>query len=292
MPETLLLTKFYAPSARSSLVHRSRLLEKINDGLRLGRKLTLISAPAGFGKTTLVSEWITNCNCKVVWLSLDERDNDPTRFLSYLITGLQTIEKNVGAGVLAVLQSPQPPPTETSLTILLNEISTILDNFTLVLDDYHMIDSEPIDLALTFLLDHLPPQMHMMITTREDPSLPLSRYRARGQLTELRAFDLRFNQEEAGAFLNKVMNLDLSAENVGALESRTEGWIAGLQLAALALLAMQDREDTTGFIQAFAGSHRFVLDYLVDEVLLRQSEQIRSFLLQTAILDQPLCSTV
>ena len=181
---------------------------------------------------------------------------------------------------------------ESILTTLLNEIAAIPDNFILVLDDYHVIDSEPIDHALTFLLDHLPPQMHLVITTREDPSLPLARYRARGQLTELRAADLRFTPEEAAEFLNQMMNLNLSAENIAALETRTEGWIAGLQLAAL---SMQGREDIASFIQAFTGSHRFVLDYLVEEVLQHQSEHIRSFLLQTAILDRfcaPLCNAV
>ncbi|MRS03379.1 helix-turn-helix transcriptional regulator, partial [bacterium] len=191
-----------------------------------------------------------------------------------------------------MIQYPQSPPPEASLTILVNEISAIQDNFILVLDDYHMIDTEPIDQALTFMLDHLPPNMHMVITTREDPSLPLSRYRARGQMTEIRVADLRFTPEEAGAFLNQVMKLNIAGEDIAALEMRTEGWIAGLQLAAL---SMHDREDTTSFIQAFTGSHRFVLDYLVEEVLLHQSEQIRSFLLQTAILDRlcaPLCNAV
>ena len=194
--------------------------------------------------------------------------------------------------MLAALQSPQPPPTESILTTLLNEITAIPDNFILVLDDYHVIDSEPVDHALTFLLDHLPPQMHLVITTREDPSLPLARLRARGQLTELRAADLRFTPAEAAEFLNQMMGLNLSAEDIAALETRTEGWIAGLQLAAL---SMQGREDIASFIQAFTGSHRFVLDYLVEEVLQHQPEHIRSFLLQTAILDRfcaPLCNAV
>ena len=194
--------------------------------------------------------------------------------------------------MLGVLQSPQPPPTESILTTLLNEIATIPDNFILVLDDYHVIDSKPVDHALTFLLDHLPPQMHLVIATREDPSLPLARYRVRGQLTELRAADLRFTPAEAAEFLNQMMGLNLSAEDIAALETRTEGWIAGLQLAAL---SMQGREDIASFIQAFTGSHRFVLDYLVEEVLQHQPEHIRSFLLQTAILDRfcaPLCNAV
>jgi ATP/maltotriose-dependent transcriptional regulator MalT len=292
MPEPLLLTKLYIPPPRPKIVLRPRLIERLNQGLAPGCKLTLISASAGFGKTTLVSEWIASCERPAAWLSLDEGDNDPTHFLAYLVAALQTIAPKIGEGILVALQSTQPPPSEALLTTLLNEIATIPDNFILVLDDYHMIDSEPIDHAFTFLLDHLPPQMRLVIATREDPSLPLPRYRVRGQLTELRAADLRFTPEEAGAFLNQMMNLNLSVENIAALETRTEGWIAGLQLAAL---SMQARSDTAGFIQAFTGSHRFVLDYLVEEVLKHQSEHIRSFLLQTAILDRfcaPLCNAV
>ena len=292
MPAPILATKLYIPPPRPKVVLRPRLIERLNEGLAAGRKLTLISAPAGFGKTTLVSEWVAGCERPVAWLSLDEGDNDPARFLTYLVAALQTIAANIGAGVLAVLQSPQPPPIESILTTLLNEITTIPDNFILVLDDYHVIDSKPVDQALTFLLEHLPPQMHLVIATREDPSLPLARLRARGQLTELRAADLRFTPAEAAEFLNQVMGLNLSAEDIAALETRTEGWIAGLQLAAL---SMQGREDIASFIQAFTGSHRFVLDYLVEEVLQHQSEHIRSFLLQTAILDRfcaPLCNAV
>ena len=228
----------------------------------------------------------------MAWLSLDEGDNDPTRFLAYLVAALQTIAPTIGAGVLGVLQSPQPPPTEAILTALLNEITTIPDNFVLVLDDYHVIDAKPVDHALTFLLEHLPPQMHLVIATREDPQLPLARLRARGQLTELRAADLRFTPAEAAAFLNQVMGLNLSAEEIAALETRTEGWIAGLQLAAL---SMQGREDVAGFIRSFAGDNRYIVDYLVEEVLQRQPERVRSFLLQTSILDRlsgPLCDAV
>jgi LuxR family maltose regulon positive regulatory protein len=281
----------------------------MNEGLQ--RKLTLISASAGFGKTTLVSEWIAALTpspspagrgegVRVAWLSLDEGDNDPPRFLTYLVSALQTIVANIGEGMLSALQSPQPPPIESLLTALINEITTIPDNFIFVLDDYHIIDSKPVDNALAFLLEHLPPQMHLIITTREDPDLPLARLRARGQLTELRAADLRFTPAEAAEFLNHMMGLNLSAENIAALEARTEGWITGLQLAALALqgpLSMQGHasRDTSRFIQSFTGSHRFVLDYLVEEVLQRQSEHIRSFLLQTAILERlsgSLCDAV
>jgi LuxR family maltose regulon positive regulatory protein len=287
--------------------------------------MTLISAPAGFGKTTLVSEWVDNLRFtnddlrlnaskeshfinrksktlapgasagvehRIAWLSLDEGDNDPARFLTYLITALQTIETNIGKGLLGVLQSPQPPSAESVLTTLLNEISTISNDFILILDDYHVIDAKPVDRALTFLLEHQPPQMHLVIATREDPSLPLARLRASAQLTELRAADLRFTLSEATEFLNQVMGLKLSAENIAALETRTEGWIAGLQLAAL---SMQGQEDQASFIQSFTGSHHFVMDYLLEEVLKQQPEHIQTFLLRTSILERmcgPLCNAV
>jgi LuxR family maltose regulon positive regulatory protein len=310
MSTPILATKLYVPPPRAKIVVRPRLIEGLNEGLSLGRKLTLISAAAGFGKTTLVSEWIASCGQPVAWLSLDEGDNDSTRFLTYLVAALQTIAANIGEGVLGALQSPQPPSAESILTTLINEITAIPDNsstrpfgqsgqrFIFVLDDYHIIDSKSVDNALTFLIEHLPPQMHLVITTREDPPLPLARLRARGQLTELRAADLRFTPAEAAEFLNQAMSLQLSAEDIAALETRTEGWITGLQLAALALqgsLSMQGHPDTSRFIQSFTGSHRFVLDYLVEEVLQRQPEYIRIFLLQTAILDRfcaSLCNAV
>src|SRR3990172_5704043 len=296
MPTPVLATKLYIPPPRPKVVLRPRLIERLNEGLRqnqgFGRKLTLVSAPAGFGKTTLVSEWITSCERPAAWVSLDEGDNDPTRFLAYLVAALQTIAANIGEGVLRVLQAPQPPPIESILTALLNEITTVPDNFVLVLDDYHVIDAKPVDTALTFLLEHLPPQMHLVIATREDPQLPLARYRARGQLTELRAADLRFTPAEAAEFLNQVMGLNLSVEDSAALEARTEGWIAGLQLAAL---SMQGLQDTAGFIQSFTGSHHFVPDYLLEEVLQKQPESIQNFLRRTSILDRlcgPLCDAV
>jgi LuxR family maltose regulon positive regulatory protein len=254
--------------------------------------VTLISAPAGFGKTTLVSEWAIGAEQPVAWLSLDEGDNDPARFLAYLVTALQTIAANIGEGILTVLQAPQPPPAESTLTTLLNEITSLPRHFILMLDDYHVIDSKSVDQALTFLLEHQPPQMHIVIATREDPDLPLARLRAQGQLTELRASDLRFTLSEAAEFLHHVMGLKLSTENIASLEARTEGWIAGLQLAAL---AMQGYQDTAGFIQSFTGSHHFVMDYLVEEVLHQQPANIQKFLLRTSILDRlcgPLCEAV
>ncbi|CAA9359684.1 MAG: Transcriptional activator of maltose regulon, MalT, partial [uncultured Microvirga sp.] len=256
------------------------------------RRLTLVSAPAGFGKTTLLSEWIAGCGRPAAWLSLDRGDNNPTRFLAYLVASLRAVAADIGEGVLGALQSPQPPPTESILTDLLNEISAVPDDFVLVLDDYHVIDARPVDDALAFLLDHLPPRMHLVIATREDPRLPLARLRAWDQLTELRAADLRFTPSEAAEFLEGVMGLSLSAEDIAALETRTEGWIAGLQLAAV---SMRGHKDATSFIKSFTGSHHFVLDYLVEEVLQQQPESVQAFLLRTSILDRlcgPLCDAV
>src|SRR3712207_2999039 len=209
MSTPILATKLYIPPSPPRGVLRPRLIERLNEGLH--RKLTLISAPAGFGKTTLISGWVAGCERPVAWLSLDEGENDPTRFLAYLVASLRTIKPNIGEGVLGLLQSPKPPPTESILTTLLNEITTVQDKFILVLDDYHVIDAQPVDHALTFLLEHLPPQMHLVIATREDPQLPLARLRARSQLSELRAADLRFTVAEAAAFLQEVMGLELAA---------------------------------------------------------------------------------
>ncbi len=292
MPAPILTTKLYLPLPRSGIVLRPRLIHHLNEGLSSGSRLTLISAPAGFGKTTLVGEWIASCGTSVAWLSLDEGDNDPGRFLSYVVAALQTIQAGIGEGLLATLASAQLPPAEVILTNLLNEITTIREHFILVLDDYHLIDTQAVDQVLAFLLNHMPSPMHLVVVTREDPHLPLARLRARDQLIELRADDLRFTLSEASEFLNQTMGLALSMEDISALETRTEGWIAGLQLAAL---SMQNRQDTTSFIQSFTGSHRFVLDYLVEEVLHRQTDDVRSFLLQTSLLDRlcaPLCNAV
>jgi LuxR family maltose regulon positive regulatory protein len=231
------------------LVSRPRLVERLNAGL--DRKLTLVSAPAGFGKTTLLSEWVAVCELPVAWLSLDKGDNDLTRFLAYLVAALQTIEGNVGQGLLAALQSPGPVNVESVLTTLLNEIADFPDNVVLILDDYHVIESQPIDKALTFTLDHLPPQMHLVIATRTDPTLRLSRLRARGQLTELRAVDLRFTTDEAAVFLKQVVRLPISPDDVRTLEKRTEGWITGLQLAAVAMQALEGRDQIARFVHSF-----------------------------------------
>jgi LuxR family maltose regulon positive regulatory protein len=292
MSAPILATKLYIPPPRPQLVPRPRLIERLNEGLSSGRKLTLISAPVGYGKTTMLSEWIPQSERCVTWVSLDEGDNDPVRFWGYFIAALQMLDEGIGRNALALMRTPLLPPMEAILTSLLNEIAAFPDDFALVLDDYHMIDAKPIDEAITFLLEHLPPQMHLVITTREDPNLPLARYRARDQLTELRAADLRFTPSESADFLNQTMGLNLSEEDIASLESRTEGWIAGLQLAAL---STQGREDVHGFIRAFAGDNRYIVDYLVEEVLQRQSERVRCFLLQTSILDWlsgPLCDAV
>lgn len=292
MSAPILSTKLFIPLPRPGIVPRPRLIDQLNEGLTVGHKLALISAPAGFGKSTLVSEWIATSGYPVAWFSLGEEDNDLTRFLVYFIAALQTKIPAIGEGVLGLLQSPQPPSTESILSTLINEISTISDTFIFVFDDYHSIDSKPIDKALTFLIEHLPPQMRLVIITREDPDLPLARLRARNQLTELRAAELQFSEAESAEFLNRVMGLDLSVEDIAALETRTEGWITGLHLAAL---SMQGQTDRKSFIESFTGSHNFVLDYLMEEVLKQQPKAIQSFLLHTSAFERlcgPLCDAV
>ena len=292
MAGALLDTKLHRPTRRRSLVARPRLGERLAPATESA--LTLISAPAGFGKTTLLAEWLTTAEedeISVAWLSLDERDNTPAVFWSYLVAALRVAEPSIGAGAVTLLEGPRPP-LEEALTSLLNDINDLPAEIVLVLDDYHLIEDSEIHQQVVFLLEHRPPRLHLVISGRADPRLPLARLRAAGELVEIRAADLRFRPDEAAAYLNEVMGLQLTARDLSALEARTEGWIAALQLAALSL---QDRDDMPGFIAAFAGTDRYIVDYLAQEVLQRQPEHIRHFLLQTSILDRlcgPLCDAV
>src|SRR3984957_171140 len=292
MAGPLLETKLHVPRWRRNLVARRSLSERLSRGTESA--LTLVSAPAGFGKTTLLAEWLTVAAAdgrSVAWLSLDQRDNDPALFWTYLVAALKTAAPGIGAGALSLLQSPRPP-SEADLAALLNDLDAISNDVVLVLDDYHVIDARDVQDGLAFLLEHLPPQIHLVIASRTDPALPLARLRGRGELVEIRAADLRFTPGEAAAYLNEVMGLALTAADVAALEGRTEGWIAALQLAAL---SMQGREDVTAFIDGFAGDDRYIVDFLAEEVLQRQPEHVQRFLLQTSILDRlsgPLCDAV
>lgn len=311
MSTLLLSTKLYIPPVRPQLVPRPRLIERLGEVLHHTTGVTLVSAPAGFGKTTLVAEWLRQLKdegggmkdekkklqpYQAAWLSLDEGDNDPTRFFTYLVAALQQIDSRIGPTVQEMLQAggPQLLSSESLVTILINDVVAYCGEgrLILVLDDYHLIEAEAVHHALTFLLDHLPPLFHLVIASRTVPPLPLSRLRARGRLTELRAADLRFTSTEIAEFLNTIMGLGLSAGDVAALEARTEGWIAGLQLAALSL---QEQTNRSEFIKAFTGDDRYILDYLLDEVFSRQPETVQNFLLQTSILDRlcgPLCDAV
>jgi len=290
MSTSILTTKLYIPPPRAEFVPRPRLTKRLDESLARTPSLSLVSAPPGFGKTTLLGEWIAGkIQNSVSWVSLDEKDNDPIRFWTYIIAALEKIQPGVGVNATTLLHAPQTAPIEETLIALINAMVTIAQPFTLVLDDYHLIEREAIHQAFIFFLDHLPPQMHLILISRSDPPFGLTRFRVRNQLTELRDSDLRFTPTEAVTFLNQVMGLDLSANDIIALERRTEGWIAGLQLAAL---SMQGRRDVQGFVEAFTGSHRFVLDYLAEEVLSRQTEPVRQFLLRTSILERlhgPLC---
>ena len=296
VPTALLETKFYVPRPRRGLVPRPRLRERLDHGT--ASKLMLVSAPAGFGKTTLLTEWLAAGPAVpaderlAAWLSLDRGDNNPASFWAYVIAALRTVAPGIGESALALLRAPQPPPVEAVLTALLNDLAAIGGDIVLVLDDYHVIDVREVQDGMAFLLDHLPSQLHVVIASRADPALPLARLRARGELAEIRAAELRFTPDEAAAYLNEMMGLQLTARDVTALEARTEGWIAALQLAAL---SMQGRDDIAGFIAGFAGDDRYVVDYLAEEVLQRQTDPVQAFLLQTSILGRlsgPLCDAV
>ncbi|TCC48865.1 tetratricopeptide repeat protein [Kribbella capetownensis] len=289
MHSPLLESKLYLPRNRQALVPRARLAERLRrrDGIRL----TLVSAPAGFGKTTLLSALVTERPGRTAWVSLEESDRHATTFWTYLLTALERAAPGVGEGGLGLLQSGQAP-IESVLAVVLNELSVLPDDVDLVLDDYHLADGPEIQPGMAFLVEHLPPQVQLLISTRADPALPLARLRARGELVEIRAADLRFTADEATAYLNDLTGLDLDAADIATLEGRTEGWIAALRLAALSL---QGRDDATAFIEGFAGDDRYVVDYLLDEVLDRQADDVRRFLLETSIADRltgPLCDAV
>jgi LuxR family maltose regulon positive regulatory protein len=293
----LLQTKLFVPPPRPTVLSRPRLVRRLEAGLDPGQRLILVSAPAGYGKTTLLSEWVQALGGKappraIAWLSLDEGDNDPVRFWTYLLAALQQVNPDLGRGLPDAFRSPQQPSIEALLTPLINQIAALADPLVLILDDYHLISTPQIHEGTEFLLDHLPGHGHLVIATRADPPLSLARLRGRGQLTEIRQSDLRFTAEEAAAFLYTVFGLDLPPHGLAALEARTEGWITGLQLAAL---SMEGRDNVAAFLSAFTGSHRYVLDYLTAEVIRRQPDDVQTFLHQTSILDRlsgPLCDAV
>ncbi|WP_309118552.1 LuxR C-terminal-related transcriptional regulator [Paenibacillus sp.] len=290
MTTPIVSTKLYAPEPRANAVSRPRLLERLNEGAR--RKLTLICASAGSGKTTLVGEWLAGCSMPAAWVSLDEGDNEPSRFLTYVVAALQTIVPHLGQGAFGLLRSPQPPPPDYVISVLLNELDSVPGKFILVFDDYHVIDAEPVEQAVAYLVERMPPRMHVVIAAREEPRLPVARLRVRDQLTEVRAADLRFTPVETESFLNEVMGLRLSKEAVAALDQRTEGWIAGLQLAALSVMGRSDAERSAF---SFSGGEPYVTDYLLEEVLQRQPASVQRFLLYTSVLDRftgSLCDAV
>jgi LuxR family maltose regulon positive regulatory protein len=292
MSVPLLATKLYLPPVRSELVSRPRLIERLSAGVDC--KLTLVSAAAGFGKTTLVAEWLDRVEYPCTWLSLDQGDNDPVQFMTYLIAALQKLDGGTGRAAQSLLGAPQQPPIETLVTLLINDIAATPQPFVLVLDDYQVIQAESIHQAVEFLIEHQPPQARLVLITRQDPPLPLPRLRVRSQVVEITEEDLRFTADEAGDFLNQALGLNLDPRIITALESRTEGWIAGLQLAALSVRG-RPVERIAEFVEHFSGSHRHIIDYLAEEVLAQQADEIRKFLCQTSILDRltgPLCDAV
>ena len=294
MTNNLILTKLYIPRPRANLVPRPQLLERLDEGQR--GKLTLLSAPPGFGKSTLLGDWARRGDYWVAWLSLDERDNDLTRFLTYLIAALQTVYEDVGTIAREILEAQGQTAYESILTALINEVVEAPGGrgraLVLILDDYQLITARPVHEAVTFLLDFLPPRMHLIIASRTDPELSLGRLRISGQLAELRATDLRFTLAEIAVFFQEVMGQRLAAADIASLLTRTEGWVAGLQVAAL---SMKGRDDVSSFIQTFSGDNRYILEYLIEEVLERQPQSVQRFLIQTAVLDRlsgPLCDAV
>jgi LuxR family transcriptional regulator, maltose regulon positive regulatory protein len=286
----MLLTKLHIPPASPGIVHRPELYEKLKIGL--SRKLILISAPAGFGKTTVMSDWINQNIIPAAWFSIDNGDNDPVEFLNYIIAGIQSIQPTFGQGTLKLLNSPNKPSGESIANLLINEILNIDQNFILVLDDFHLINNTEVLNLVTYLLEHVPVNIHIVILTRSDPAISVSRLRSQNQLVELRSSDLSFSANDISILFNKKLKLGLSIEDVISLEAKTEGWIAGLQLTAL---SMQGREDISGYIQDFKGDNRYIMDYLMEEVLKIQSDDIKEFLLQTSVLEQmssSLCNSV
>ena len=290
MEQALLATKLYIPPPRGELVQRERLQKEMRQGL-LG-KLTIVSAPAGFGKSTLLSECAVVCGYPVAWISLDRADNNPQRFLAYLITALKSVSSDLDDEILSTISGSEPPAIDGILTKFVNEVAAAKTDFVLVLDDYHEITAESVHKAVNFIIENQPPTMHLVISGRADPPFPLARLRARGELFEIRVKDLRFTLEETATFLNDLMGLGLNEEDITALDARTEGWIAGLQMAAL---SMQGQEDSAAFVRSFSASHRFILDYLVEEVLEGQPTVVQDFLLRTAVLNRmsaPLCQFI
>lgn len=292
--DALLATKLHVPVARPGFVRRPRLAVRLDEGL--ARRLILVCAPAGFGKTALLADWARSGGHPVAWLSLDAADNDPARFWRHAVAALDRARPGIGERVGPLLGPPAPSSFEALMTALINELAAQPTDHevVLVLDDYHLIDAQPVHTPLAFLLEHLPPGLHMVLASRADPPLALARLRADGQLTELRADDLRFSADEAGSMLREAMGDDLPVEAVAALAARTEGWVAGLQLAGLSLRGQHD-VDVAGFVASFGADHRYVLDYLTEEVLDRQDEELRSFLLETSVLERlsgELCDAV
>ena len=288
MAYRVLSTKLYIPPIQPSLVRRPRLIQVLENGYQAGKRVTLISAPAGFGKTTLLREWIktTEPEKPFGWISLDDGDNDPVRFLVYLISAIQKVHPRIGQTILASLNSTQIPPLPELAETLINEITLEAQSFLIVLDDYHSIKKVEVHAILELFLKHQPDVLHLVILTREDPPFPLPRMRVQGQVTEIRERDLRFTLSEAQSFLVKTMGLELSPQDIDKLEERTEGWAAGMQLAALALDDLPNEAERRAFIEAFTGSNRLIVDYLISEVLQRQAETTRQFLLQTSILER------